>query len=288
MSAKKILHPTDFSDAAAPALEQAVRLALVSGARLDIFHVMLLHSEDAASVERSMTDYLHKARDTARTWSAGTRLEGRDLDIQTTIERGVSAYEGVMDRASQVSPDLIVLGTHGRSGVAKFLLGSEAEKILRHAGVSVMTLGKGAAAGCVADGFVHALVGIDFSADSRRALDAARSMISPSRGRLTLLHAVAPIAPMTYTGDVRSHFDLDPDLSSRVEQQVRQLAGPGPYEVVVTEGPAAAEIMRVAEEAGADAIVVGGRGLSGWERVLVGSVTERVVRFARKPVLTVR
>lgn len=288
MSPKTILHPTDFSPAVSPALEQAVRLALVNDARLDIFHVMQLHSEDAASVERSMTDYLHRARELARTWSAGTLLEGRDLDIRTTIERGVSAYEGVMDRASQVSPDLIVLGTHGRSGVARLLLGSEAEKILRHTDVNMITLGKDAAAGCIADGFAHALVGIDFSADSRRALDAARSMVSPSRGRLTLLHAVAPVPPMAYTGDMRSRFELDRDLPSRVEQEVRQLAGPGPYDVVVTEGPAAAEIMRVAEEVYADVTVVGGRGMSDWERVLVGSVTERVVRFSRLPVLTVR
>jgi nucleotide-binding universal stress UspA family protein len=277
-----ILHPTDFSDSARQALLQAVRLAAWQRAVLHIFHAELLHAEDPVATERQLREYLREAD---RGLPDPARAE---LKISLSSGRAVSAFEAIAEKAQEVAPDLIVLGTHGRSGLGKFLMGSEAEKVLRHAPHSVMTLRADARLGPPHGPFARAIVPVDFSEGSRRALDAARGLTGGAGANLTLLHVIEPLPPMYYAAGLTSRLQVDPDLPGRVAERLREWAGDASIATALREGQPAQEILAAAGEAQADLIAMGTRGLTGLEHVLVGSVTERVCRRAGCAVLTVK
>jgi nucleotide-binding universal stress UspA family protein len=281
MGLQTILHPTDFSDGARQALIQAVRLAARHRAALHIFHGVLLHAEDPVTTERQLQQYLQEAE--------RALPEGRDranLKITISSGRAVSAFDAIMEKARELGPDLIVLGTHGRSGLGKFLMGSEAEKVLRHAPGSVMTLRADARVGGADGRFRRVIVPVDFSEHSRHALEAARGLAEGAS--LTLLHVIGPLPPMYYAAGLTSRVHVDPDLPGRVSARLREWAGDTAAETIVGEGQPAEEILRAAEETQADLIAMGTRGLTGLEHVMVGSVTERVCRRAGCPVLAVK
>ncbi len=288
-----ILHPTDFSESATQALRLAVRFAVSYRATLHVFHAILLHSadairlhaEDPADTEPQLRRYVDRATEYAE--ELGVR-PGKGLDVKVSVQRSVLVFDAIMDTIAELQPDLVVMGTHGRSGVSRFLMGSEAEKVLRHAPCHVLTVRADGRIGRPEGKFQRVLVPVDFSEHARRALEAARALVSATRGSLTLLHAMGPVPPMYYAGDITSRFQLDPGLRQRVEARLRRWAGGCEADLIVTEGPAASEIARVGEAIGADVVVMGTRGLTGLQHLLVGSVTERVCRFAKLPILTVK
>jgi len=174
------------------------------------------------------------------------------------------------------------------TGFGKLLLGSVAEKVLRYSKCHVMTVRKDATIAEGDGGFRRVLVPVDFTDHSRRALEVARSLASKD-GTLALVHVVAsPIHPSFYAGGVTRLFQLDPELPERIRKNLRQWLGDQRGEVVAAEGEVHAEIMRVSKATKAQLIVIGTRGLSGVDHFLMGSVTEKVVRSARIPVLTVK
>jgi nucleotide-binding universal stress UspA family protein len=132
-----ILHPTDFSFGSEPALRVARSLAHDSGARLIILHVApvaILTNGTVAEVidPRHHRDALEDLR---------KRLNGPDLkySVETRLSRGI-AHEGILQTAGAVGCDLIVMGTHGRTGLARLLLGSVAESVLQKADCPVMVV----------------------------------------------------------------------------------------------------------------------------------------------------
>ncbi len=288
MGLTHLLHPTDFSDSATHALRQAVRLALAHQAKLHVFHAMLLHAEDPAQEQPRLDAYAEVAAREAREWAAGSIRPEASLDYEVSVGRAVSAHDAIMEKIGQLKPELLVLGTHGRSGLSKFLMGSDAEKLLRHAPCDVLSLRADARLGGTDGSFRRVLVPVDFSEPSRRALETAKAHASETDSLITLLHAVEPIPPMYLAGGLTSRFQLDSDLPARVSSKLEEWGHGGADQVLVTEGPTASEIIRIADEIRADLVVMGSHGLSGLEHVLVGSVTEKVCRFARTPVLVVK
>ncbi len=215
-------------------------------------------------------------------------LKGRGVAVEISTERSVSPFEAIMDKVNSLQPDLIVMGTHGRSGFKKLLLGSVAEKVLRHAPCNVLTLRDDSAIAEGVGGFQSVVVPVDFTDSSRRALDVARALVSKD-GSLILVHVVAsPIHPSFYAGGVTRLFQLDPELPARISENLRELLGDHVGEVVAAEGDVHSEVLRVGDERNAQLIVIGTRGLSGMDHLLMGSVTEKVVRASKIPVLTVK
>ena len=290
MQFKKILFPTDFSDSANHALRQAVDLALVHKATLFIFHAILLHTDDPQQLKNQLKDYLDQLeKETMESLKTKSdELKGRGVAVEISTERSVSPFEAIMDKVNTLYPDLIVMGTHGRSGFGKLLLGSVAEKVLRHAPCHVMTLRSDSATAEGYGGFQRILVPVDFTDHSRRALEVAQSLVSED-GSLLLVHVVArTIHPSFYAGGVTRLSQLDPELPKRIEKNLTKLLGSQTGEVVAAEGDVHAEIMRVSDEKKAQLVVIGTRGLSGVDHFLMGSVTEKVVRHSKIPVLTVK
>jgi nucleotide-binding universal stress UspA family protein len=142
MHIRHILVPTDFSDGSIRAFETALDMARDSGARLTLFHVhhvpasvfpdviLPIGPELMRNVEHSVELVLDKWRDRAA-------AEGVPADIRTSFG---ATHEEICAAADEVGADLIVIGTHGRSGISHALLGSVAEKVVRKAPCPVLTV----------------------------------------------------------------------------------------------------------------------------------------------------
>lgn len=299
MDVKKILLPTDFSKCSNAALNHALFLAEHFGADLDLLHVVVLHDLDvelAGSRFPDADEIFLRLRDVA-SGEMKALLEARrtdHLDIREVQRRGVAAAPEIVSYAAEEHVDLIVMGAHGRRGFRRFLLGSVAEEVVRLAPCPVMTMrGEGKVPELHAPGRI--LVPFDFSEPSRSALVAARDLAVDFKAGLELVHVIEPImaphpyAPLHFGSQA---FDMA-RLMERAETDLRviagEVAGTGvECSVRALEGHPAERITGYAEESGADLIVIATHGRTGLSRFFLGSVTERVVRGAECPVLTLK
>jgi len=141
-SIKKILAPTDFSELSVKALEEAGDLAKLLGAEVHVMHVcpLLMYAlapdvvPDDPEFERKL-----KERLAARLEETAKRLRARGVTVHTLLVDGNPGRE-VAEVASERGFDLVVMGTHGRTGFSHFTLGSVAERTVRSSRVPVLTL----------------------------------------------------------------------------------------------------------------------------------------------------
>jgi nucleotide-binding universal stress UspA family protein len=193
-------------------------------------------------------------------------------------------WHAIVDAAKD-AVDLIVVGTHGRTGFSRIMVGSVAEQVVRHAPCSVLAVR--------ADGearpFNHVLCPIDFSDSSQQALSVAAALVEPA-GKITLLHVVE--MPAAYRADVPL-VRYVPDLETRSIAALAKWSTQLEDKFSVTTRsrigrPGAETIAAIDEDASIDLVVMGSHGRTGIKRVLLGSVAEKVVRHARCPVLVAR
>jgi nucleotide-binding universal stress UspA family protein len=287
----KILCPIDFSPGSHQAMRVAIRLANEADAELVLAHAwyvppVAFAGEYAFSQEitQALQDGARAALDDAM--REATRLGARRLASQ--LLAGMPRHElvGVLERDPAF--DLVVMGTHGRTGLARILLGSIAEGIVRHAPCSVLAVRPDGEPGP----FARVLCPIDFSDGSQHALELAAGLVQPGGAGITLLHVVDP--PAVYLGEQRMVelvSDLDRYSTEHLDRWAARLEGklPAPVTKLSRVGRPGAEILRVLDEQPAfDLVVMGSHGRTGLERVLLGSVAEQVVRHAARPVLVAR
>jgi nucleotide-binding universal stress UspA family protein len=204
-----------------------------------------------------------------------------------------SPIAAILDTAQADRADLICLGTHGREGMERLILGSVAEKVLRKARCPVLTVSEPGDERAPKEAvFKNILCAVDFSTLSLKAVEYCLSLAQEAGGRLSLLNAVEwfPDEP-GWIGSPNAT-----DYQAQMEEQVRvRLEEIVPSEVrtwcevdvVVRSGKAYREILAVAMERKADLIALGVRGRNPLDIMLFGSTTQHVVRHAECPVLTV-
>jgi nucleotide-binding universal stress UspA family protein len=139
-TAKKILMATDFSAGSDEALEQAIEVAKPSGAAVEIMHVIELAEEFPFGTVYFDADYgsLYIQVDRQLNERAA-RVKAAGLVCTTKIVEGSSVSE-ITQRGRDIGADLIVVGTHGRTGLAHAMLGSVAERVVRRASCPVLTV----------------------------------------------------------------------------------------------------------------------------------------------------
>jgi nucleotide-binding universal stress UspA family protein len=216
-----------------------------------------------------------------------------EVEVGVVVEEAPDAYREILRQADRLDADLIVMGTHGRSGFDRLFLGSVAEKVLRKSRRPVMTV-PSHAPDAMPRGplpFKRILVGMDFSAAARTALDYAITLAGEADATLTLVHvmevvphfheAASPVAfdMVTWSEDVRKR------LRALVSDSVRSFCT---VEEVVTLGKPYCDILQVAREKASDVIVMGVQGRNAADLLLFGSTTHRVLCGATCPVLTLR
>ena len=281
-----ILFATDFSPAAAAALPFAAQFAREFGAKLFAVHA------------KAPENYALPATEI---WPIATaQLEKETADLKRTLEEDFpdvtseviimeGGITGVVDFVAQSKKaDLIVLGTHGRRGIGKFILGSIAEEILRHAFCPVLTVGPKVGAGRPrAKKLRKILFATDFSENANTTFAFAVGLAQEQQAHLTLLHVIEN----PKTGDlVQPHeleqFALD-HLASFADGESGLVSNP---RTLVVHGAPSEKILEVAEREQADLIVLGLRESQGYIRAthLPTAVAHQVISQATCPVLTVR
>ena len=138
---RHILVPIDFSEPSKRALDAAVDLAVAFGAKLSITHTLEIPGYAYAGMGYPTVDFITPLQETAKELLS-TTLEAvrKRLPDATSELRTGGAWEQTLAVAKDVGADLIVIGTHGRSGIAHAFLGSVAEKVVQHAHCPVLTV----------------------------------------------------------------------------------------------------------------------------------------------------
>jgi nucleotide-binding universal stress UspA family protein len=297
---RRILCPVDFSDYSRHALDHATTLARWYESAVDVLYVHPIVPVAASApgaplytplmtTERDRDEVLRSVRS-----FAGSRPDD-DLVMHCDVIEG-SAAPVILDRARELSSDLIVMGTHGRSGFERLLLGSITEKVLRKASCPVLSVPPRVhGVAHTPPLFTRILCAVDFSDCSMRGLDYAMSIAQEADAGLTVLHVLD--VPL----EVQEFFAGDSDVFStytaraRAERQARlRTAVPDAVrayctvETLLAEGKAAPEVLRVAAEQQSDLIVIGIHGRGAADLLFFGSTAQQVVREANCPVLTLR
>ena len=279
---RHVLFPTDFSDSAEVALERAIAIAARYGAKLTMLHVIVPHAEEAAEADAAFPD------DDA---VAALVPEGSDAPaIERLTSRGYSAADKILSFAEANSVDLVVMGSHGRRGFSRALLGSEAERVLRLATCPVLTVSSKMTHGLRRTP-ERVLVPIDFSATSDRALEAGIALAKEFGAAIDVAHVFdEPVVPPFLMDHTGSYISTDPKMKDRcvasLDETLARHSIDGEVTKHVLEGRVAPTIAELAEKVSADLIVVGTRGLSGLDFVLLGSTASHLLRLSPCPVLT--
>ncbi len=291
----QILCPTDFSRCATNALPHSVQLAKRFDAALHLFHVLVVHDVDPGNAAHPLPNMeeLYRALEENAELELQRAVELEDVALRTSQRRGISAGAGILEYAEEHDVDLIVMATHGRRGLKRLLLGSVAEEIVRLAPCPVMTIPE-----CHESPPEPAaesiLVPVDFSSHAGVALRYASELATLYGARLHLLHVVDEVIyPDFYPPILPAGGALTDELRERSVEKLRQLVTDldllrEPTELHVRPGRAAPEIADFADQEGVDLIVIASHGLTGLSHMLLGSVTEQVVRHAPCPVFTVK
>jgi nucleotide-binding universal stress UspA family protein len=278
-----ILVPTDGSDCAQAAVGYAADLARRYNARVHALCVA-----DSRTLENAPKyDQIKKEREEAAARTCN------DLSVSgVPVEQAVRAdipHKAIRRYATEQDIDLIVMGTHGRTGVERYLLGSVTEKVVRLSDVPVLTV-KTEDDGAVTYPYTDILVPTDGSEGAEAAIGPAVDVASTYDARL---HALSVIDTMAMGVDVRSGAIVDAlEESARlavefVEERATE-ASVSAVETAIEYGSPYRGIRSYIEEHDIDLVVMGTHGRSGIERYLLGSVTEKTVRTSPAPVMTVR
>ncbi|MDZ7288430.1 MAG: universal stress protein [candidate division KSB1 bacterium] len=292
---QKILFPTDFSDTSSAALGHALMLA-------DCFHASLtmLHAARTKEAEKALrfpeldptTDEFETLLEEQLAEIIGAQPSHK-LRVDRVVHQNDDPIKAICTFADANHIDLIIMGTHGRTGLSHWLSGSVAEEVVRHASCPVMTVRACKKSAEVAP-YLNILVPIDFSPYSQKALRYGRTLALLFEATLHVLHVVdQPVHPAHYGLGDDLLLHLNPDVQRRSREEMELLVsqlGPEtvPCQTHVREGRAYGEIVKFTETHECDLVVMGTHGLSGLEHFLLGGTTEKVMRHVSCPVLAVK
>ncbi len=298
---KHIVVPIDFSNTSREALPYAYKLALGYGSKITLLHAITLFDYDPYSKKHSFpsADELYASIEASADAHCSEIIDdankqSKDLQIEKVMERGISPHEVISGYPKEQNADLIVMATHGRSGLSNVLLGSVTEKVIQTAPCPVLVVKKPKHADLKKLSFNNILVPTDFSDSSQNAMEYALGLAKKYHAHITLMHAVeVRFHPAYYAGGVESIFELDPDVKPRIQARLEaflqsfDLTG---VEVTtrVSDGSSHSEIVKTAQSQQHDLIVMSTRGHDEIADYLVGSTTDRVIKRAPCPVLVVR
>ncbi len=293
---RKILFPTDFSSCADRALDYALLLARRFHAELHMLHAVVFFEADPRNVkgqfqeEAGLMARLFEIADTELARQA-TRGADSPIEIHQEKRKGYSASEEILAYSREIEADLVVMGTHGHRGAARFVLGSVTEKVIRGSDCPILTL-RQSDDGDGLEAIDKILSPIDFSDSSTMGVETAKEFANLLGASLQLLHVIDVQAVPSFYGPA-AVVDFGERLRKEALAQMAELyaraGGPDvPFESFVISGTPSVRIAGLAEEQDSGLIVIPSHGLGGLERWLLGSTAERVGRIADCPVLTLK
>jgi nucleotide-binding universal stress UspA family protein len=298
---RRILCPIDFSDTSRRAFDYALALARWYRADVSVLHVHQLATPVYATSIGPEALQPIVLSDLERRQLLATLNEYVSADqvaagvsIDTILDESIDVAGAILSHAVTVHADLIALGTHGRTGFRRLVLGSVAEKTLRQAKCPVLTV-----PAHTPDAVPRQLASIerilcpfDFSRSSTRALTYAASLAQEAQARLTVLHVVELPADLSEPPNpaLADYRKSRCDQARKLLREAVRASVPStcPADELMLTGSAYREILRVAADRGTDLIVMGVQGRAAMDLLFFGSTTNHVVREAICPVLTLR
>lgn len=277
---KHILVATDLSPASLWSVPYVMAIARVSAPRIYLAHVIPVEIYAAArlqSYDAIEREVLQHAQEKLDSFSAGIKRHG--VQVLTLLSEGDVGIV-ISEWIKKHSIDLVAVGTTGRSGVRKLVLGSMAEEIVRDAECPVLTVGS-SSSGKFSVKVRSILFATDFSTHSFRAASYAFWIAKHCGARIVALHVFDDRATTRSKGSVAEKLrEINPgDSTSGVD-----------FETLIAEGKPATKILEIANEHSVDLIVIGVRGAGGLSRAAshFGSTAHDIIVGASCPVLSVR
>lgn len=288
---------TDFSPCAGLAFDYAVAVASWWKAELHLFHVLefLPGMDPEYTVNKMYLDELRKEA-IQHLDSLETRAGSAGLFVRRTIDLGIPSQR-IEATAGDLKADLIVMGTHGRTGLEHVLVGSTAERVVRTAPCPVLSVKAGreelpqAAVPAGRLRIRRLVVPVDFSPSSFDALEYGVQFAKQLGASVTILHVLEPVAyGLDFTlGRSAERREQREHLKGRLEVLCALCTSNGvKAEPVLKAGLPADSIREYVDREKPDLVVMGTHGRRGISRFLSGSVAEGMLRLASCPVLTVR
>lgn len=275
---KRILVPTDLSPSSIISLRYARLFAERFSAALTVFHVDPLvmpmngFGAEMAFVPES-PEHFEKLEREVRAYAEPV-LSGIPY---TVFAVGGQPVIDIVKKAEEENDDLIVMATHGLRGWRRAILGSVTEGVVHRGDCPVLSVGRPQEQLQITPGVTKILCPINFTDAARNALEYAAKLAGAFDCRLAVVHVVEQQDPMhaaVAEEDVRSW--ITPAVQNRCT-----------YREIMLRGGAAERVLDCAEDIRADLVIIGAQHKLFRDETTVGTTTERLVRFARMPVLTV-
>ncbi|MBF6615027.1 MAG: universal stress protein [Chloroflexi bacterium] len=307
---RQIIVPLDGSRLAEQALPHAAAIAQATGSALTLIRVVTAPPGVnpliwAVPIDSTTWIYNKKMLGLAQDYLASTagRLETEGTSVRTRLVEGEAAEQIILHAEQNAETAMIVMATHGRSGLSRWLLGSVAEKILQQSPAPLVLIRPAAddpetEVSLSATGlptYHTILVPLDGSLLAEQALEKAQ-MLAAATGSSLLLVSVAPAADDLTAGrrsEITRRIEVLRErerkrLAAYLADVAHDIEDAGiPVRTRLSHGDPAEEILRASISAGADLIVMATHGRSGLKRLWLGSVAMKVTHTAELPVLLV-
>lgn len=261
---KKILYATDFSEAAENALPHSITLSLLFGSKLIFFNAQILLQDDPSNPLYHFPEkeeILKKADEIAKELLNKKAKEVKEIEIETITSRDIFPDRAILSVSEEKNVDLIVMGTHGRRGIVKFLIGSTTLNVLKFSKTPVYVVPPDIKAPSKECPYRQLLVCMDFSKSSIEALKIANYFKEKTNGKIHIIYVEEKETSMKKLKEIEKKYSLD--------------------KIKILKGKPEKEILKYAREEAIDLIFLGKRKEE--ELFAIGSKVERIILNSPSP-----
>jgi len=264
-----LLIASDGSEFSINAIREAINLAKICSSKLIAVSVVKTNLEFESILPQVVEKDEQKAIKHLESVKAQAKKEG--VDCTTIVTLSEEPYQDIVDHASKNNVDMIIMGTHGKTGMKRLMMGSVTAKVIGHAPCNILVFPPNAKVECK-----NVLIATDGSKYSEAAASEALGIAKRCGSSLTVISVASSDAEIT------SAKDNVKKVSEAAEKEGVKTTS------VVTKGKPYEAIIETSKQKKADLIIVGSHGRTGLDRLLMGSVTERVIGHAEAAVLVVK
>jgi nucleotide-binding universal stress UspA family protein len=287
MKAEKILISTDGSPHSEGAIREGIKIAKRCSVKLTVISVLETNPEYDAVAPGMVEKAEHALREHLENVASSAMKEG--IACETVVRRG-DAYSDIINEAIKQKSTMIVMGRTGRTGLERLMMGSTTARVIGHAPCNVLVIPQEAQVA-----FRNVLIATDGSRYSIAAASKAIGIAKLNGSAMTVVSVIpSEFLPPTDIEVVVGQRELisekemrEAEKNARAVKEASQKEGVSVRAFVMNGKPSEA-IIEIAKEENTDLIVLGSHGRTGLEKLLIGSVAERVIVLANSAVLVVK
>ncbi len=285
---RTILLPIDFSEPSARAARYAAAIAYHTNSLIRAITIVQTGSNQS-NRNQLLNEFVQEAINIVS--NVLNRTPTREILCECFSITDDSISHAILESAAEEDVDLIIMGTHGRSGISAFLLGSVTESMIHELRKPLLAVGRGNDP-LLAEARVpqNILVALDFTETSLAGLQQAVELAEMWHSKLFLLHSVemsllVPFTPLNTDPIMAVESESMEQAKSKISDMADQYIPKSlPFEIIVTEGEPTHQILEVVDEFNIDLVVVGPHRHKKLELWILGSTTERLLHKSRVPV----